>query len=670
MTAAPASRAHTILDALYYIVAIGFFLALFSYFWTSEGGPTLLAMRMVPITYVLFVLAALRENDLYPALPVAANAVIGTVYVACALAVAWYMNAQYYEIGTSRAGDWNAADMFMGGLMTLLVLEYSRRRHMPLFVLNILLLLYAVYGYLVPGIFHHGGLSWTRVVTAMSVEAATGVFSNLPQIALTVVGAFLLVLSLLSGFGCIDSLLRTTKRVAARSAHALPQSAVIGSMCVGTVSGSGAANAITIGSATIPAMIGAGMPPATAAAIESASSLGGQLMPPVMGVSAFLMAEFLGKSYFDVVARGYVPALIYYITVAVSVYLLAVRYRTRVVAGIYQTLSTQDWINLAAFVAVIGGLVGLMAAWNLAPMFAALYVFVAIGGVLVAVHLFSFLRSAQRSIANLIKPLRKVLDSYVEMTSDLTLLLATLAIMTGALVITGVPTKLGSVLIEMAGVNLAAMVLLAFVFGAVLGTGLPPAPTYILVAIVIAPPMIKVGVNPWVVHFFAFFLGVWGELTPPTSLVAAVTAKIANASFYQTLNRALQICVSLFTLMAGVFVRPALVIEPGLDQFGAAALILIATIGITFSLQARFARSSSVDVPVRLTLAALSLVVLLHPDDGVASAAGVPVLLAIGYWIMRCRDLRDTMVPLSDTQPASIAVVSPQVVDTERGRMS
>ncbi len=670
MTAAPASRARIVLDVLYYVVAIGFFLALFSYFWTSEGGPTLLAMRMVPITFVLFVLSALRENDLYPALSPAANGVIAAVYIACALAVAWYMNAQYYEIGTSRAGDWNTTDMFMGGIMAVLVLEYSRRRHMPLFILNILLLLYAVYGYVVPGIFHHGGLSWTRVVTAMSVEATTGVFSNLPQIALTVVGAFLLVLSLLSGFGCIDSLLRTTKRVAARSAHALPQSAVVGSMCVGTVSGSGAANAITIGSATIPAMIGAGMPPATAAAIESASSLGGQLMPPVMGVSAFLMAEFLGKSYFDVVARGYVPALIYYITVAVSVYLLAVRYRTRVVAGIYQTLSTQDWINLAAFVAVIGGLVGLMAAWNLAPMFAALYVFVAIGGVLLAVHLFFFLRSAQRSLAALMKPVRMFLDAYVEMTADLTLLLATLAIMTGALVITGVPTKLGSVLIEMAGINLAAMVVLAFLFGAVLGTGLPPAPTYILVAIVIAPPMIKVGVNPWVVHFFAFFLGVWGELTPPTSLVAAVTAKIANASFYQTLNRALQICISLFTLMAGIFVRPALVIEPGLDQFGAAALILIATIGITFSLQARFAISSSVDVPVRLTLAALSLLVLLHPDDAIASAAGVPVLLAIGYWIMRCRGLRDATAPLPDAQVASIGAVSPQLVDTERGRMS
>src|SRR6185437_11055981 len=148
------------------------------------------------------------------------------------------------------------------------------------------------------------------------------------------------------------------------------------------------------------------------------------------------------------------------------------------------------------------------------------------------------------------------------------------------------------------------------VFGAILGTGLPPAPTYILVAIVIAPPMIRAGVNPWVVHFFAFFLGVWGELTPPTSLVAAVTAKIANASFYTTLNRALQICVSLFTLMAGVFVHPQLVVEPGLDQFGAAILILIATIGITFSLQAVFFDKPAIDIPARLLLAALALLVL------------------------------------------------------------
>ena len=646
MTDPATPRARVVLDCIYYAVAVFFFLYLFDYFWTSEGGPTLLAMTLVPVTYVLFILNSLRENDLYPRLPLAANYVIAAIYIACSLYVAYYMHTEYYELGTVRAGSWNRFDMFVGGLMTLLIMEYARKRHMPLFVLNIVLIVYAVYGYMVPGMFHHAGLSWSRVVTALSVETTTGIFSNLPQIALTVIGAFLLVLSVLSGFGCIESLLRATKRVAIRSPHALPQSAVVGSMCVGTVSGSGAANAITIGSATIPAMIGAGMPPATAAAIESASSLGGQLMPPVMGVAAFLMAEFMGKSYFDVVARGYVPALIYYATVAVSVYLLALRHRTRQVAGSYQKLTWRDLVNLAAFLSVIAGLVGMMAAWNLAPSFAALYVFIAVGGFLFLFHVVSLL--SNWSFAEFIKPLRKFLDSYVEMTSDLTLLLATLAIMTGALVITGVPTKLGAILIEAAGVNLAAMVVLAFIFGAVLGTGLPPAPTYILVAIVIAPPMIKVGVNPWVVHFFAFFLGVWGELTPPTSLVAAVTAKIANASFYTTLNRALQICVSLFTLMAGVFVHPTLVIEPGWTRWAAAFLILVATIGITFSLQARFADRRSIDIPVRLVLAAGALITLLHPNEEVAAPAAVAVCLFIAYWLLRRRDLAD----IEDSAPA------------------
>src|SRR6266511_1400600 len=239
-TSLPWSR--IILDCIYYAVAIFFFLYLFAYFWTSEGGPTLLAMTLVPVTYVLFVLNSLRANDLYSRLPPAANYAIAAIYIGCALAIAVYMNAEYYELGTSRAGAWDPPDLFMGGLMTVLVIEYARKRHMPLFIINIGLMVYAVYGYVVPGMFYHAGLNWSRVVTAMSVETSTGVFSNLSQIALTIIGAFLLVLSVLSGYGCIESLLRATKRVAARSAHALPQSAVVGSMCVGTVSGSGAAS--------------------------------------------------------------------------------------------------------------------------------------------------------------------------------------------------------------------------------------------------------------------------------------------------------------------------------------------------------------------------------------------------------------------------------------------
>jgi len=634
MTDIPSKHPRVVLDYIYYAVSITFFFGIFYYYWTGDGGPTLLAMTLVPVVFVLYTLQALRANDLYPALPPLANYLIAFAYCAFSFYCAYYMNTEYMALGMERAGMWNTMDLIMGGVMTVLIMEYARKRHMPLFILNIVLILYAVYGNWVPGMFYHAGLSWERIVTSSSVEVATGIFSRLPQIALTVVGSFLLVLSLLRGFGCIESLLRATKRVAFRSAHAIPQSAVVGSMCVGMVSGSGAANAITIGSATIPAMMASGIPRATAAAIESASSLGGQLMPPVMGIAAFLMAEFLGVDYFDVVARGWVPALIYYATVSTSVYLLAIQFHTRIVITRFDSLAWRDLINLAAFVATVGGLVGLMAALYLAPMFAALYMFCIVGAVLCLVHVVELLRSGQWSWSMFIAPIRKFLDSYMEMICDLTLLLATLSIMTAALVITGVPTKLGSLLIAAAGVNLAAMALMAFLFGAILGTGLPPAPTYILVAIVIAPPMIQAGVNPWVVHFFAFFLAVFGELTPPTSLVAAVTAKIADASFYRVLNRAMQICISLFTLMVAVFVHPELVVAPGLDQIGAALLVGISTIGISFSIQARFAKARPADLAVRGALAAFALVALFVHEYGIASAACLPVLSLIGYWVI------------------------------------
>jgi TRAP transporter 4TM/12TM fusion protein len=628
-----------LLDYLYYTVSIAVFLSIFVYYWTDMGGPTLLVMTLIPIIFALFVLQSLRADDFYPTLPPIANYVIAFVYCAFSLYCSYYMNTNYMALGLERAGAWNSTDVTVGGLMVLLIMEYARKRHMPLFILNIILVLYAVYGYMIPGMFYHAGMTWERVITASSVEIATGIFSSLPQIALTIVGSFLLVLSLLRGFGCIQSLLRATKRVAFRSPHAIPQSAVVGSMCVGMVSGSGAANAITIGSATIPAMIASNIPPATAAAIESASSLGGQLMPPVMGIAAFLMAEFMGVDYFEVVARGWVPALIYYATVAVSVYLLAITFRTRIIITHLDGLTWRDVVNLVAFAGTVGGLVFLMAALYLSPTYAALYVFCTVGSIMITLHLLDLVRTGQLTLAKFITPLRVFLDSYMDMLCDLALLLATLSIMTGALVITGVPTKLGALLIAAAGVNLAAMVLMAFIFGAILGTGLPPAPTYILVAIVIAPPMIQAGVNPWVVQFFSFFLACFGELTPPTSLVAAVTAKIANANFYSVLNRALQICVSLFTLMVAVFVHPELVVKPGLSQLGAALLVGIATIGITFSIQAHYSENKAVDWVVRLTIAAFALVALFVPNYTIASAACVPVLIIIGYWLTYRRKL-------------------------------
>lgn len=623
---------------LFFIVAVFFFVYLFRYYMTGIGGPTLIAVMLVPVTFILFTLDGLRNNNFYPRLGLTANYIIAGVYIVVCLAVTLYLNLEFMDIRTVRAGIWSPTDLAIGGLMFGLIMEYARKRYFPLFVINLFLIGYTVYGWIVPGLFWHPGLSWTRVLSAMSVEITTGVFSYLPQLALTLIGSFILVLSVLRAFGCVDSIINAASRLATKSSRALPQAAVLGSLAVATISGSGAANAVTTGSATIPAMIASGLPREIAAAIETAASLGGQLMPPVMGISAFIMAEFLGKSYWDVVARGYAPALIYFAGVAVGVYLLSVRYQTRVALVSIAQTTIFDKINLLVYAAVIIGLVTLMGVTRLPPMIAALRVFVGVGLAVSGIFFIMTYRTHRSwKLRHMAAPFVRFIENFAVVTADLTLLLATLSIMTGVFVITGIPTKVGFLLMEAAGVHLVAMILVAFFFAALVGTGLPPAPTYIITALVIAPTMVKVGVDPWVVHFYAFFLAVWGELTPPTSVVAAVTSKIADASFMGTLFRAIQLCAVLFVLMGGIFSRPELVLEPGLAQLGAFGLFLVATVGIQFSIQAKYSEKKMRDLFTRVVLAALSLVVVFHPSMRLATIAIMPIGALVGYWLLQKR---------------------------------
>ncbi|MEK7877104.1 MAG: TRAP transporter permease, partial [Pseudomonadota bacterium] len=148
---APYSRPRVVVDRLYYLTGVFFFVYLFAYYWTSAGGPSLLAITLVPVTFILFTLDELRKNELYPRLPALANYVIAAVYIAISIAVAVYMHVEYFEIGTVRAGIYSTTDLAMGALIVVLIMEYARKRYLALFILNILLILYAAYGQVVPG---------------------------------------------------------------------------------------------------------------------------------------------------------------------------------------------------------------------------------------------------------------------------------------------------------------------------------------------------------------------------------------------------------------------------------------------------------------------------------------------------------------------------------------
>ncbi len=482
----------------------------------------------------------------------------------------------------------------------------------------------------------------------MSVEFETGVFERLSQLALTVIGAFIVFISIAQGFGVVDSIVRTITSRVSRSIRALPQASVLGSMAIASVSGSGAANAATTGSITIPTMKRIGMPPKVAAAIETAASIGGQLMPPIMGISAFVMADFLGVSYFDVVARGYMPALIYYIGVAVAVYIIAQRYLPRRFSSLdlekigVKPPAIDDYFRFTVFFTGIVMLIILMGYYYLAPTYAALITSWITLTLLASGTLYLAARyggGVVDGLKRIYSSLLKTVEQFASFISDLTLLLATLGIMTGLLAITGIPTKIGFMMLGLGGENIYLLAILGFLFGYIVGLGLPPVVTYILTAIVIAPYFIEAGINPWVVHFYAFLIGVFSELSPPTSVTAAVASKIAGAPFTRTMLESIKFAIPLLILIPGVFMHPEIVVEPGIDQVVNGILLLGVVTSIAVALGANIHRSIYIDAALRASIMILGLAALVSREQAftILGSVALAISLSITIYMLRRR---------------------------------
>jgi TRAP-type uncharacterized transport system fused permease subunit len=235
---------------------------------------------------------------------------------------------------------------------------------------------------------------------------------------------------------------------------------------------------------------------------------------------------------------------------------------------------------------------------------------------------------------SLLSNFRMTIETHADMTSYLTLLLATLGIMIGLFTVTGFINRMGGMLLELGSWSIIATILMAYIFGWLVGAGLPPTATYVIGAVVIVQPFVQLGINPWVAHFFVFLLSVWGELSPPTSLTAAISARIAEASFMRTMWEALKICLPITLMTFAIFTRFDIVVSTGWPQIMAAFLVLISTCGIAFSMFGRFFANPAPDFAGRLALAAIACVTMFYPADAVAWGAGVVTLagLLFGLW--------------------------------------
>lgn len=593
-------------------IAAGYLLQLLHYYATGSGGPTQLAVLMVPASIVILIWNDLRLNAYYPSLPANVQQIIALMCTTFATAATVYLHINFEALRMDRLGDWNTADHIAAGVLILLVLENTRRYYLPVFIFNLVLILYCVYGYLLPGMFGHPGLSWTRVSSAAGLEMSTGIFERLPQLGLTLIGSFMLLLACLKAFGCIDAILKSSTRISRKSPALLPQGAIVGSFGVAAVSGSGAANAAATGSVTIPMLIRSGFPRAHAAAVETAASLGGQLMPPLMGISAFLMADLMGVRYFEVVEKAFGPAIIYFLGVALAVYLMSRRYlQSDVISTPESEVNWYDTARVATYLITILALVWLMGVERLPGMMAAQRVFYFLLAGLTILHLLEFSSGQRKTGGPWYQPFLTLISQFAVTTSQLTILLASLGILTAAFSITGVPDKLGTLLMQLADFHLVAIILTAFAIGYLVGMGLPVAPTYIILAVVTAPFLIRAGVDPWTAHFFAFFIAVFGELSPPTSVTAAVTSRIAETSFLRTMFHSVNICIPLLILMAAIFLQPQILLGSGVERWMATGQVLLASLGLVFALHGRVGLAGkTAATAARVAIATLSAAVL------------------------------------------------------------
>ena len=485
-----------------------------------------------------------------------------------------------------------------------------------------------------------------RVITSSSVEISLGLFGTYAQIGVGVIAAFFMFLGIAQGFGVQESIVRTFTGIFAKRITLIPQTAVVTSMAIATCSGSGAANAAITGQYTIPLMKRAGFPALYAGAVEASASLGGLLMPPVMAIAGFLMADFLGVTYFEVIARGYAPAFIFFGIISLSVFLFTTRFvRGRgsspdsALDSVIERVSKIEVVNTVIFFTFIGVLIYLMGVlWYDASRAA---VDIAIGLFITASVLRMYLYTG--TISDKIKEwgrcLRRSIEAFAGVTAPLILLLAMLGVMINLFVVSGWMLKLMGLLATVGEFHVVAIILMGFVIGVFLGLGIPPSACYLISAVIVIPPMTRIGINPWVAHFFLFFIAVISEYSPPTSLVAAVASRISGASFMKTMMVTLQISLPFFFLTFAIFNWDILLLEPGWAQLYALGVLTIGCCTAAAAIHGKLFERKRHDLPSRFLVLLVALFILFYPRGILSALALIPAVAMIVLVIRRSQKI-------------------------------
>ncbi len=494
---------------------------------------------------------------------IAIKRVLATILIIATLVSCGYLVAQHQEL-VRRAGAATATDLFAGTLALIVVLVLAwRTTGWGLVLVAMLSLVYAVTGPFLPGLLAHRGYAIRRLVEHLYLTTE-GIWGVPLGVSADFVYLFVLFGAVLDAAGGGQLLIGIASKIAGRTHGGPAKTAAVASALMGSLSGSAVANVVTTGSLTIPVMKRVGFRPQYAAAIEAAASTGGQLMPPIMGAGAFILATWTNIPYIRVATAAAIPAILYYAALFMAIHFRAARVG---LAPVEDRSTTTLWTRLHLLGPLV--VIVILLALGRSPMRAAFW------GVVTAALATVLTRATRLDLERA----QGVVIAAASGTVQVAAACAAAGIVVGVASLTGIGLRMSQVILTLSGGYLPAALVLTAVGAIILGMGLPTTAAYIVLAALGAPALTELGVPTLAAHLFIFYFGCLSNVTPPVALAAYAAAGIAGSAPMRTAATAMGLA------SAGFFVPFMFVYGPPLLLEGSIASILIATasglIGVT-----------------------------------------------------------------------------------------
>ncbi|OEF99118.1 C4-dicarboxylate ABC transporter [Vulcanibacillus modesticaldus] len=461
------------------------------------------------------------------------------------IGVGLYWVFEYKEL-VYRAGMYTLTDYIVGAIAILLVLEAARRVvGLPITIISIAFLLYALYGQYLPGFLQHRGVSLERLISHM-YYTLDGILGTPLGVSATFIFLFLLFGAFLEKTGVGQYFNDLALLVAGKQAGGPAKVAVFASALQGTISGSSVANVVTSGSYTIPMMKKTGYRSEFAGAVEAAASTGGQLMPPIMGAAAFLMAEFTDIPYWDIAKAAIIPAVLYFTGIWIMVHFEAKRIGLRGLTDdeLPDKKETLKKIYLLLPLFVIIGF--LMAGYT--PIRAALW------GIVSVILVGAVRKETRMSLKDIIK----ALESGARTALSVAAATAAAGMIVGVVTLTGLGLKFANGLIELSGGVVLLTLFFTMIASIILGMGSPTTANYIITSTIAAPAIIALLADPATgeiskvvvlsAHMFAFYFGIVADITPPVALAAFAATGISGGNPIKTGVEASRLAIAAFLI--------------------------------------------------------------------------------------------------------------------------